>query len=354
MIPFQDRRTSAFPIALLLAALAIWVLPDLTILVGYSVLLAYALQPIVRGVECLHDHKGRHLPRGAAAAIVMLTLVVLAVYVIIHAAPRVGAEIGRFAADAPTTFNRAVDAIDHYSATHGLSSFLDPWLDRARDNTSAMLQRFGGMIAAWAGRQFANLGELLGLLLVPVLAYYLLADSPAVLASALALLPRRSREELVSMRGAVDRALRSYVRGQSIVCVVMGTCTGLALAIFNHPVALLLGIVAGIVEVMPILGYVVAVVTIGLAGFSVGLKQALIGVATYTVVNWAVGALVTPRLMGRLLQLHPFIVTVSVLAGARLLGPPGALLALPAVAVLQAVISARAQARGEEDPIPEA
>jgi predicted PurR-regulated permease PerM len=309
------------------------------------------LLPIVRGVECLEDHRGRHLPRGAAAAIVILALLLLLVYVIVHAAPRLAAEIANFATEAPLTFTRAVDAIDHYSTAHGMSAFVDPWLDRARDNTSAMLQRFGGMLVAWVGRQFGNLGELIGLMLVPVLAYYLLADSPAVQASALALLPKRTRDEFVGLRGPVDRALRSYVRGQSIVCVVMGTCTGLALAIFQHPVALLLGLVAGLVEVVPILGYIVAVVTIGLAGFSVGIKQAIIGVAVYTAVNWAVGALITPRLMGRFLKLHPFLVTVSVLAGARLLGPPGALLALPSVAVLQAAISARAQARGEEDPI---
>jgi len=351
MNPFQDRRSSAFPYVLLLAALAIWVLPDITIIVGYSILLAYALLPIVRGVESLGDHRGRHLPRHAAAAIVVLGLLALIVYVVAHAAPRLGAEIANFATEAPRTFTRAVDAIDRYSTSHGTSSFLSPWLDRARDNASAMLQRFGGMIVAWAGRQFANVGELIGLLLVPVLAYYLLADSPAVQASALALLPRRTSEEFAAVRGAVDRALRSYVRGQSIVCVVMGTLTGLALTIFHHPVALLLGLVAGLVEVVPIVGYVVAVTTIGLAGFSVSFQQALIGIATYTAVNWAVGALVTPRVMGRFLKVHPFLVTVSVLAGARLLGPPGALLALPGVAVLQAVISARAQARGEEDPI---
>jgi len=346
--------TSAFPWILAFVALAIWVLPTLTVLVGYSILLAYALLPIVQGLQKLHDHRGRHLPRGVAAAIVVLALIFVAGYAIVHAAPRLGGEIAGFAAEAPRTFARAVDAVGRYGAMHGMSTWLDPWLDRARDNASALLQRFGGLVVGWAGRLFANAGELVGIALVPVLAFYLLADSPAVQASALALLPEATRDELAMLSAPIDRALRSYVRGQALVCVVMGTTTGVVLALMGHPVALLLGLVAGLVEVVPILGYLAAVTSIGLAGFGISMRQALLGVAVYTMINWAIGALVTPRLMGRFLKLHPFVVTVSVLAGAHLLGPPGALLALPSVAVLQAIVSARAKVLGSSRALPPA
>jgi len=88
--------TSAFPWILAFVALAIWVLPTLTVLVGYSILLAYALLPIVQGLQKLHDHRGRHLPRGVAAAIVVLALIFVAGYAIVHAAPRLGGEIAGF------------------------------------------------------------------------------------------------------------------------------------------------------------------------------------------------------------------------------------------------------------------
>jgi predicted PurR-regulated permease PerM len=98
-------------------------------------------------------------------------------------------------------------------------------------------------------------------------------------------------------------------------------------------------------ELIPYVGVAAAAVAILLAGSTVSLFQAVIGVGLYIGFNWAIGAFVTPRVMSRYLKLHPFVVTVSVLAGAQLLGPAGALLALPGTAVLQAVI-------GELSPAP--
>jgi predicted PurR-regulated permease PerM len=66
------------------------------------------------------------------------------------------------------------------------------------------------------------------------------------------------------------------------------------------------------------------------------------GVAAYVALNWVTGTFITPRVMERFLKMHPFVVTVSVLAGAHVLGPAGALLALPGAAVLQALIEALA------------
>jgi predicted PurR-regulated permease PerM len=138
--------------------------------------------------------------------------------------------------------------------------------------------------------------------------------------------------------------LRSYVRGQAIVCLVMAVLVGAALALLHHPAALLLGLLAGAAELIPYIGFMVAAIAIGLAGLSVSPFQALLGLAVYAGLNWVIGTVVTPRLMGRHLTMHPFVVTVSVLAGAKLLGPAGALLALPGAAVLQAVIGELAPA----------
>src|SRR5262249_23751980 len=137
---------------------------------------------------------------------------------------------------------------------------------------------------------------------------------------------------------AVDRALKSYVRGQALVCLTMGGITGIVLSALGFSSGLLLGVVVGAAEVIPYVGFTIAALSIGLAGAGPGLKHALIRIAAYSIVNALVGMLVTPRVMGRHLKMHPFVVTVSVLAGAELLGPPGVILALPGAAVTQALI----------------
>jgi predicted PurR-regulated permease PerM len=84
--------------------------------------------------------------------------------------------------------------------------------------------------------------------------------------------------------------------------------------------------------------------------------HALAGVAGYVVINWVIGTFVTPRVMGRYLKMHPFVVTVSVLAGTQIFGPAGALLALPGAAMLQAVVgeltAPAAHQPEEETPLP--
>ena len=130
----------------------------------------------------------------------------------------------------------------------------------------------------------------------------------------------------------------------------MGITVGVALALLGSPFALLLGLLVGMAEVVPYLGFLVAALAIALAGLSVSPLQAAAGVGAYVVINWLIGVFVTPRVMGRYLKMHPFIVTVSVLAGIEIFGPAGALLALPGVAMLQAVVGELAPTNVSDGP----
>jgi predicted PurR-regulated permease PerM len=322
----------------IVAVVVVWVLRDLALLVGYAVLLAYVLLPAVRAIERVRDRRGRHLPRGIVAGGVVLTLVAVVGWLVALAVPRVASEAGHFASSAPEVVARWLQGLRDYAAAHGLSVWLDPILDGLRADASGLLQNLGGGLAKGVGPLFGGIGHLLGLALLPLLAFYLLAESDAVQVSALRFVPEGARSEVTRLGGAVDRALRSYVRGQAIVCLVTGASVSVGLALLHHPAALLLGLLAGAAEVIPYLGFMVTAIAIALAGYSVSPLQALLGLAVYIGLNWSIGTLVTPRVMGRYLRMHPFVVTVSVLAGAQLLGPAGALLALPGAAVLQALI----------------
>ena len=333
-----------------------WVLRDLVLLVGYSVLLAYALLPVVAAIERPLGRRGPRLPRGTAAAVVMLGLVAIVGWLLALAVPRLAAQAVRFASGAPEGLAWLSQGVRGYGASHGLSAWLDPAVEDVRANLSGVLQHLVGTLAAWAGRALGGLGQVLGLALIPLLAFYLLAESTAVQASALRFVPEGAHAQIARLGRAVDRALRSYVRGQAIVCLVMGIAVGVGLALLGSPVALLLGLLVGFAELIPFLGFMVAAIAIGLAGLSVNPLHALVGVAAYVVINWVIGTFVAPRVMGRYLKMHPFIVTVSVLAGTQIFGPAGALLALPGAAMIQAVVgelaAPAAQPTGEAVSIP--
>ena len=331
-------RTTLLGVAVILA-LMVWALPGLAILVGYAVLVAYALSPVVSALERVRGPGGRPLPRHVAAASVMLLLVALVGWLLALAIPHLASELLHFASIAPATLGRLAEAVRQYGAAHDLSSWLDPLVDSGRTSASSGLANLGSVLPAVVGRVFGSLADLLGLALLPLLAFYLLADSAAVQASVLRFVPAEARPELARMGGGVDRALRGWVRGQAIVCMVTGAAVGVALALLHFPAALLLGVLTGLAELIPYLGFMVAAVALTLAGLSVDPPTALSGVLAYVALNWLIGTLVTPRVMGRFLKMHPFVTTVSVLAGAQILGPAGALLALPGAAVVQSLIS---------------
>lgn len=334
---------STLPWIVATVGLLVWALPDVVALLGFSVLLAYALLPAVVLLERVPVGRGRHLSRGTASAIVMLALVGIVGWALALALPRLGAEAAQFASVAPATLRRLLDSLDGWAAAHGYGDVVGPALAQARADLPGLVPQLGGTLARWTGRLVGGIGSLLGFAMVPLLAFYLLADSAAVQSSALSFVPGELRAELRRVGESVNRALLSYVRGQAVVCLVTGAAAALVLALLQFPAALLLGVLAGLAQVIPYVGFTVTIITIALVGLSVDPFHAALGAGVYFAVDWVTGTFVTPRVMERYLKMHPFVVTVSVIVGARLLGPAGALLALPGAAVLQALIASMAK-----------
>jgi predicted PurR-regulated permease PerM len=221
---------------------------------------------------------------------------------------------------------------------------VDPAIASITQSFAGTSQNLVGIVGATLARVFGSLGALLGLAVLPILSFYLLAESTQVRQSVLRFIPPAHHSRMHSAAVAVDSALRSYVRGQALVCLIMGVAVGAALFLLRFPFVLLLGTVVGLAEVVPYLGFLSAAIAIVLAGFSMGPLQALLGLVAYSVINNLVGVFVTPRVMGRYLQMHPFVVMISVFAGGKLLGPGGVLIALPVAAMIQSIISELAPA----------
>ena len=167
----RSARPIVFGVSAVLLALLLWALRNLVMLVGYSVLLAYALDPIVTALELRRLPRPRRIPRGVASAIVMLGLVLVAGWVLAFAAPRLAAETGRFVGRAPATVERLLLDARSYAEEHHLGGYVDSAIEGARANAPMLLQKVGGAIAAWIGRIFGGLGQLLSLALLPLLAF---------------------------------------------------------------------------------------------------------------------------------------------------------------------------------------
>jgi predicted PurR-regulated permease PerM len=334
----ESARTAALTVVFAGVAWLLWQLREVLLVVGFSALLAFALDPLVTLIERVKTPLG-HVRRGLSAALVILAIVALGAWAILLVLPQLTRELANFIAGAPGSLEHLLASLREFAVTRGAGAWLGPLGGDDPMSASDLLRKIGGALLTTLGRSFGSLGHIVGLALIPILAFWLLAEREAVEHSALEFVPEEARGRVLQLIAAIDRALRSYVRGQSIVCGTMGLLVGVALALLHVPVPALLGTLVAVAEIVPILGFWTASVAIVLAGWAASPELALWGWIAYVGINQATSLLITPRVMSRHMKLHPFVVLVSILAGGALLGAAGAVLALPLAAAMQSIVS---------------
>jgi predicted PurR-regulated permease PerM len=176
--------------------------------------------------------------------------------------------------------------------------------------------------------------------LAPIIAFYLLVDLPHIRAVARGLVPERARGDVMVVSRRLSTAIGGYFRGQLAVAFVVGTMSSIGMLIIDLPFWLIVGMVAGLFNMIPLIGpwvgavpgIIIAVTTGG------GLSQAIGVAVTMAIVQQIDNHFISPIVMQRAVKLHPAVVMLALLAGGTLGGFFGLLLAVPATAVLKIVI----------------
>ena len=298
-----------------------------------AALLAYIGDPLVDRLETMR------LPRTPAVlAVFVLTFLVLALLVLLIL-PLVSSQV-----------NALIERLPAYAAwvetnvLPRLENFIDVETQGNDVGIAAFITKNASMAGSWGARVVGSvsrsgsllLSGLLSLFLVPVLTFYLLRDWDRLVAIIGLLVPRRNRVTVSALARQTDDVLGGFLRGQVMVMLGLAIIYSGGLAILGLDFALAIGVLAGLVSFVPYLGFIVG---IGLAGLAAlvegGSWLLLVGVVGVFAVGQAIeGMLLTPRLVGSRIGLHPVAVIFAVLAGGQLFGFFGVLLALPVAAVL--------------------
>jgi predicted PurR-regulated permease PerM len=330
-------RQNLLAVALLLLVALGWMLRDLLMLVAYAGLLAYALDPMVSWVDRRLSAR-RAVPRGVAAAIVMVVLVLVAGGLLATTIPSLAHQVTEFARSAPGSVARLQQETRAFIESRGWGGLLGSGAGDTSVTASSLLDTLGRGFMSRLGGVIGSLAGLVTVVLLPLFTFYLLADGKRARASFLEHVPRDHLPRVQRVLDALDRALRAYVRGQGLVCLAMGSAMAIVLTVLRFPVALLLGVVVAFAEIIPIAGFWLAALAIALEGYSVRPGLAMVGLVSYIVVNNVMQTFVSPRLLGRQVRLHPLVISLSVIGGGMLLGPAGAILALPAAAMIRVLL----------------
>jgi len=175
------------------------------------------------------------------------------------------------------------------------------------------------------------------LVLIPIVAFFLLKDATSFRRTIVLALPHRVRLRGHRLFEELNAALAAYIRAQLLACLLVGTMCGLGFAVLGIPYPVVLGVLAGVLEFIPLVGpLLLAIVAAIVAGLHAP-RLALWAVGFLGVLRIVEDYVVYPRLIRRGLHLHPLAVIVAVLAGAELDGVAGMFLAVPAVAIASVV-----------------
>ncbi len=300
-----------------------------------SAVCAYVIAPLVRIAEhpVRLGGRPRRLSRGLAIALV---------YVLLSAALTGGAalllpsateQVGEMAARAPAYAEAMLEWERGWSGYYDRLS-IPPAIRRNIDRsvvdagTSAVEYGRGTLLSVIG--VFANLPWLI---LIPVFAFFFLKDATRFRRLLLAALPARSQAAARRLADELNVTMAAFIRAQLLACLLVGTVCGIGFAVMGTPYSVLLGVLAGALEFIPLVGPLLLAIVASI----VGALHAPILVA------WTVGFLavlrlvedyvIYPRLMRRGIHLHPFAVILSVLIGAELAGVAGMFLAIPCAAM---------------------
>lgn len=322
----------------LLGAWLLYLLSPILMPFVVSALLAYLGDPLVDRLEA------RGLKRTLAVSVVFSVLFLLLTLLLLLLVPRVEAQVTQLIAKLPgyvgwlreNLLPRLQSLIPGDVATFDLGS--------AQQTLGKYWREAGGLLAnVWSsvsGSGMALLGWLVNLFLIPVLTFYLLRDWDHLIAGIHTLLPRRSEPVWARLARESDEVLGAFLRGQLLVMFALGMIYTTGLWLVGLDFALLIGMIAGIVSFVPYLGLIVGIVIAGAASV---LQSQGYGDLPWVVVVFVVGQLLegtvlTPRLVGERIGLHPVAVMFAVMAGGQLYGFFGILLALPVAAVAMVLI----------------
>jgi predicted PurR-regulated permease PerM len=329
-------RLAAWLGVALLAAWVFWLLAPVLAPFVIAAVMAYVLHPLVLRLEGV---AGGRLPRALAVVMVealallaLLSLFLLLVPILVREWPLLQQQL-------PKLLDRLGDAINPLLAQLGLGVSLDladlkaqlvAYLSANREDWLAPLMsslKLGGSVAlALAGYA----------VLVPVALFFMLYDWTRLVNRVVELVPPALRASFDSFTHESDEVLGEYLRGQLLVMLSLAVFYATGLALFGLDLALPIGVFTGLAVFVPYLGFGLGLVLALLAGLlQMAPSEAVIMVAVVYGLGQLIESFVlTPRLVGERIGLHPLAVILALMAFGQLLGFVGVLIALPASAVL--------------------
>ena len=312
----------------------------------FAFLIAYMLDPLVDRIEQSRLLRDRSIGRAVGIAVLLLGVFAITAISLLVIFPMVYGEIASFVKRLPGLVARSRATLEPILLKYGLevpNSVGDAFAELHLDLQSVVTKGYtpATAVAKWLlGGTATAVGAIVAALMVPVFAFYLLYDFDTLVARAADLIPPRYRPEADGFFREVDEVLGQFFRGQFTVMAILAVLYSVGYGSIGVPLALPIGIMAGVLSFIPYLGSSLALATALLmtALDWQGWTQVIWVLGVHAIIQGLEGFVITPKIMGDTVGISAIAVLFALLVGAELLGFTGVLLAVPAAAVIKILI----------------
>ncbi len=303
-----------------------------TVIVIGAVFLCYVVLPAVRRLNT-------RLPLWASIAIVYAVVIVIVGVGLAFIVPLVSDNVRQFVQDAPAIAQNAQATLSDPASPIG--SHLTPGL---RDYIAALptelvtlADRYGGEATkGFLGVVMSAVSILVLFVIVPIVAIYLMADSDKLYRGTLSLFPPPSQPKAVAIIDGINAVLGGFIRGQLLVAIVVGTLIAIMLTLLHVRFAILIGVIAGVLNVIPYIGaFAGAAPAVLIALFTNSPLNALFVIIGFVIINQLEGHVIAPLVVGQSVGLSPLVVIIALLTFGELFGLLGLLVAVPIAGIIK-------------------
>jgi predicted PurR-regulated permease PerM len=294
-----------------------------------AMIISYVLNPVVTLLA------ERRVPRSVAVLLIYAVFAAAVTVILLNAIPMIAEQVEQLNRHAPELTMRAQNLMDQLN-NH---SFLPESVRNAINKSLIDLEK---RMAEAALSFMNNIGSMLNAVfvafIIPFLAFYILKDLDAFERAIINYVPRSRRQGLIRLFKDIDEALGNYIRGQFIVCAIVGLLAYTGYWLIGLPYPLLLATFVAVTNVIPYLGPFIGAAPALLVASTVSLKMVLFTVLVNTLCQIIEGNVISPQVVGRSLHMHPLTIIFALLVGGEIAGLIGMILAVPAFAAAKVVL----------------
>lgn len=312
-------------------------LTNLFFMIVLAIFLAYLINPLVELIrKPFAGSYPRLMPRSLAIGLSFLIVFSVLAIGIYYLAPRISNQARAFVENVPTYTTSVQSAISDMNRRLDRMRIADSVQTQINERINVFLESAGTFITTILGMSaIYTIVYLPWLILVPILTFFFLKDAHLFKVGLLRVVPVGDwRTRVESVMADVNNTLKAYTRAQLISCLLIGVICTIGFYLIGNDYALLLGILAAVLELIPLLGpLTIAIVATTVSGLQSG-WQALWTAMFLIVLRIFQDYVIYPRIIREGIHLHPLAVILSVLAGEQVAGIPGVFIAIPLVALL--------------------